>query len=114
MPLFYGAACGYHLFGFASSTLVGLVRCNREISAASIREGLSMPAVPITSREQYIKAIEVLTRLGGTWQGVGRKERYLLVSEAQYNALVEAKVVAPQDTEEDPPRGKKSPKNAKF
>ena len=52
-----------------------------------------MPAVPIKSREQYVKAIGVLTRVGGTWQGVGSKERFLLVTEAQYKALVEAKVV---------------------
>jgi hypothetical protein len=54
-----------------------------------------MPAVPITSSEQYEKAIEVLTRIGGTWQGVGQQERFLLVSEAQYRALVEANVTAP-------------------
>ena len=35
------------------------------------REEEAMPAVPITSDEQYEKAIEVLTREGGTWQGVG-------------------------------------------
>jgi hypothetical protein len=52
-----------------------------------------MPAVPITSKEQYEKAIDVLTRVGGTWQGVGQKERFLLVSEAQYKALLEAHVV---------------------
>ncbi|HYT94606.1 MAG TPA: hypothetical protein VEL76_38175 [Gemmataceae bacterium] len=57
-----------------------------------------MPAVPITSRDQYERAIEVLTSVGGTWQGVGREERYLLVTEAQYKALVEAKVVVPEDT----------------
>jgi hypothetical protein len=41
-----------------------------------------MPAVPIKSREQYIKAIEVLDRVGGTWHGVGDEERYLLVTPA--------------------------------
>jgi hypothetical protein len=70
-----------------------------------------MPAVPITSREQYIKAIEVLTRMGGTWQGVGFEEKFLLVSEAQYKALVEAKVVSHSDPEKDQKRGKKSRKN---
>ena len=71
-----------------------------------------MPAVPIKSREQYIKAIEVLDHVGGTWHGVGRKEWFLLVTEAQYKALVEAKVI-PQDTEKDSKRGKNSRKNAK-
>jgi hypothetical protein len=67
----------------------------------------------MTSREQYIKAIEVLTRVGGTWQGVGFEERFLLVSEAQYKALVEAKVVIPKATEKGPDNGKKSRKRAK-
>ena len=52
-----------------------------------------MPAVPITSSEQYEKALEVLDRVGGTFQGVGFKERFLLVTEAQYKALVEANPV---------------------
>jgi hypothetical protein len=67
-----------------------------------------MPAVPIKNREQYIKAIEVLDRVGGTWQGVGQEEWFLLVSPAQYNALLEAKVVAPENTKKDSIRGKKS------
>jgi hypothetical protein len=56
-----------------------------------------MPAVRITSNKQYEKAIEVLDRVGGTWQGVGQDERFLLVSPRQYAALVRAKVVTPQD-----------------
>jgi hypothetical protein len=51
-----------------------------------------MPAVRMTSRKQYIKAIKVLDRVGGTYQGVGFEEKYLLVNEAQYKALVEAGV----------------------
>src|SRR5438874_538474 len=62
---------------------------------------MPMPAVPITSREQYQNAIEVLTRVGGTWQGVGFEEWVLLVTEAQYNALVAAKVTTPADTIEE-------------
>jgi hypothetical protein len=74
-----------------------------------------MPAVHITSPEQYEKAIEVLTRLGGSWQGVGQKEdeRYLLVSEAQYKALVKAKVTAPKETKTGSKRGKNSSKRTK-
>jgi hypothetical protein len=75
------------------------------------REGMPMPAVPMTSPEQYEKALEVLTRVGGTFQGVGRKERFLLVSEAQYEALVEAGVVLPGDTKKDQKRGKRARKN---
>jgi hypothetical protein len=56
-----------------------------------------MPAVPITSDEQYEKAIGVLTEVGGTWQGVGHKDIYLLVSPRQYEALVQANVVSAND-----------------
>lgn len=72
-----------------------------------------MPAVPITSREQYIKAIEVLDRVGGTWQGVGFEEKYLLVSPRQYEALVEAKVVTLEATDKEPKRGKRARKPPK-
>ena len=65
-----------------------------------------MPAVPIKNREQYIKAIEVLDRVGGTWQGVGQDEWCLLVTLAQYEALVQASVVNPEDTNKDSKRGK--------
>jgi hypothetical protein len=64
-------------------------------------EGLTMPAVRITSDKQYEKAIEVLTRVGGTWQGVGFEERYLLVSGVQYTALLEAGVAIPSEQEKD-------------
>jgi hypothetical protein len=69
-----------------------------------------MPVVPITSRQQYVKATEVLDRVGGTYQGIGQKEWFLVVSQAQYDALVEAKVVVPQDNEKEPKRGKNSRK----
>lgn len=69
-----------------------------------------MPAVPITSSEQYERALEVLDRVGGTFQGVGQKEWFLLVTEAQYKALREAKVIAPEDSEKGPKRGKNSRK----
>ncbi len=72
-----------------------------------------MPAVPITSDEQYEKALEVLTRVGGTFQGVGFEEWVLLVTEAQYKALVEAGVVHPSDTKQNPKGQKKAPKNGR-
>jgi hypothetical protein len=65
-----------------------------------------MPAVRITSAKQYERAIKVLDRVGGTWQGVGFTERFLVVSPRQYEALVAAKVVTPQDPKKGPPRGK--------
>jgi hypothetical protein len=74
---------------------------------------MAMPAVPITSNEMYERAIEVLTRVGGTWQGVGMTERFLLVSPRQYDALVEAKVVIPEDTDKDSQRGKNPRKTRK-
>jgi hypothetical protein len=72
-----------------------------------------MPAVPIKNREQYIKAIEVLDRVGGTWQGVGQTEWHLLVTPAQYKALVEANVVPAPETPRDAKDGKNSRKAAK-
>jgi len=72
-----------------------------------------MPTVPITSDEQYEKALEVLTRVGGTFQGVGFEDKFLLVSGAQYQALVEAQVVTPDNIEKDPKRGKNSRKTGK-
>jgi hypothetical protein len=64
----------------------------------------------MTSREQYLKAIEVLDRVGGMYQGVGRDEMSLLVNEAQYKALVEAGVVNSNETKQDQRSGKKSRK----
>lgn len=72
-----------------------------------------MPAVPITSKKQYEKAIEVLDRVGGTWQGVGFTEKYLLVSPRQYEALVEAGVVTPENPKKDSKRGKTATKPPK-
>ncbi len=72
-----------------------------------------MPAVPIKNREQYIKALEVLDRVGGTWHGVGQEQWSLLVTEAQYKALVEAAVVIPEGTRKDSKGGKNSRTRAK-
>lgn len=72
-----------------------------------------MPAVPIKNGEQYIKALEVLDRVGGTWHGVGDQERYLLVTLAQYQALVEANVVIPEDSKKDSKHGKNSRRRPK-
>ena len=52
-----------------------------------------MPTIPIRNEEEYCKIIEVLDRVGGTWHGVGDKERFFLVTSKQYQALVDAKVV---------------------
>jgi hypothetical protein len=71
-----------------------------------------MPAVPMTSPEQYEKAIEVLTRLGGVWQGVGQEEQYLVLSDRQCKALIEANVITPNDIVTRIPRGKNSRKTA--
>ncbi|MBI3822828.1 MAG: hypothetical protein HY289_09135 [Planctomycetes bacterium] len=73
-----------------------------------------MPAVRMTSREQYVKAIGVLTRVGGTWQGVGDEvEPSLLVNPKQYQALVDAGVVAAESNGKEPSRGKKSRKGTR-
>jgi len=64
--------------------------------------------------KQYAKALGVLSRVGGTFQGVGQDERFLLVTPAQYEALVQAKVVAPENGAEEQARGKKSKQKAKL
>ncbi len=69
-----------------------------------------MPAIAITSAKQYEKALEVLDRVGGTFQGVGQKEWFLLVTQAQYEALLEAKVITPEDSKKSLKRGKNSRK----
>ena len=73
-----------------------------------------MPRVQMKDLKQYAKALGVLSRVGGTFQGVGQDEWFLLVTDAQYEALVEAKVIAPQNGVEEQPRGKKSKSKAKL
>jgi hypothetical protein len=65
-----------------------------------------MPAIEIDSREQFSKALKVLTEVGGTFHGVGQEKKSLLVTEAQYRALVAAGVVKKDGTKE-PTLGKK-------
>ena len=67
-----------------------------------------MPAVRINNQAEYAKIIQVLDRVGGTWQGVNRDGLCLLVTPTQYRALVEAEVLPPQDANQDSSRGKKS------
>jgi hypothetical protein len=65
-------------------------------------------AVHIRSKERYIKALGVLDNVGGTWQGIGTSaDPVLLLTDAQYNALVEAGVV-PANDKEVTARGKKA------
>jgi hypothetical protein len=77
------------------------------------QEETAMPAVSITSSEQYEKAIEVLTRLGGVWQGVGQEEQFLIVSERQCKALIEANVTTPEQVVTRITSGKRTRKTAK-
>jgi hypothetical protein len=65
-----------------------------------------MPAIEIESPEQYKKAWDVLIQVGGTFHGVGGEKRTLLVTEAQYDALVAAGVVKKNGTK-DRSRGQK-------
>jgi hypothetical protein len=65
-------------------------------------------AVHIRSKEQYIQALEVLDKVGGTWHGVGTSsDPVMLLTDAQYNALLEAGVV-PANDREVKTRGKKT------
>lgn len=66
-------------------------------------------AVHIHSREQEIEALRVLNKVGGTWRGIGTSsDPIMLLTDAQYNALVEAGVVSANDKEVKG-RGKKAP-----
>ena len=65
-------------------------------------------AVHIQSKEQEIQALRVLDKVGGTWQGIGTSsDPVMLLTDAQYNALVEAGVVPANDNEVKG-RGKKA------
>jgi len=66
-------------------------------------------AVSIQSREQHIHALDVLDRVGGTWQAVGTSAApVFLLTDAQYDALIQAGVVR-TNGQEDQARGKKAP-----
>jgi hypothetical protein len=65
-----------------------------------------MPAIEIESPGQYKRAWEVLIKVGGTFHGVGQEKRTLLVTRAQYEALITAGVVKRNSTEAQG-RGKK-------
>ncbi len=65
-------------------------------------------ALHIHSKEQYIQALRVLDKVAGTWQGIGPSSApVLLLTDAQYKALVEAGVVQSNDKEVKA-RGKKA------
>jgi hypothetical protein len=70
-----------------------------------------MPAVEIDSPEQFSKALNVLTQVGGTFHGVGQEKKTLLVTEAQYRALVAAGVVKKNGTKERSRGQKKAPRD---
>jgi hypothetical protein len=66
-------------------------------------------AVHIQSREKRIQALRVLDKVGGTWQGIGTSDDPIyLLTDTQYNALVEAGVISANDKEVKA-RGKKTP-----
>ncbi len=69
----------------------------------------SMRRVQFKNWSDYEKAFDVLIDVGGTF--LGRPEQVLEVTEAQYQALVAAKVVTPDGTEA-PTRGTKAKKRA--
>jgi hypothetical protein len=65
-------------------------------------------ALHIQSKEQYMRVLEVLNHVSGWWRGIGPSSApVLLLTDAQYNALVEAGVVPPDDKEVKS-RGKKA------
>jgi len=57
-------------------------------------------AVRIRGKEQQIKALRVLDKVGGTWQGIGTSsDPVYLLTDALYNALVQAGVIPANDKE---------------
>jgi len=65
-------------------------------------------AIHIHSREQYIEALRVLNKVPGTWRGIGPStDPVLLLTDAQYNALLFAGVITSNDKKAQP-RGKKA------
>jgi hypothetical protein len=65
-------------------------------------------AIHIRSREQYLQALRVLDKVKGTWRGIGpSSDPVLLLTEAQYKALLKAGVVLSNDKKVQP-RGKKA------
>ena len=73
-----------------------------------------MPAIAIKSPEQYKRALDVLVQVGGTFQGVGGEKRTLLVTEAQYEAMVAAGVVIQNGTKDRSRGQKKSQRDRVF
>jgi hypothetical protein len=68
-------------------------------------------ALHIRSQEQYIQALRVLNKVEGTWRGIGPSSApVLLLTDAQYQALLEAGVVPANDKndKEVQGRGKKA------
>jgi hypothetical protein len=68
-----------------------------------------MRRVQIADWSDYEKAFDVLIEVGGTF--LSRPEQVLVVTEAQYQALVAARVV-PADGREAQTRGTKAKKSA--
>jgi hypothetical protein len=76
--------------------------------ASSLEEMEMGHAVRIYSKDQYIRALRVLDKLGGTWQGTGTSSApVLLLTDTQYKALLQEGIV-PADDKEVKSRGKKA------
>jgi len=56
-----------------------------------------MRVLQIDDWDKYVQAFNVLIRVGGTFQG--RPEQVLVVTDAQYEAMIAAKVVTANGTE---------------
>lgn len=56
-----------------------------------------MRRVQIKDWSDYVKAVDVLIRVGGTF--LGRPTQVLIVTDEQYQELVDAKVVSPNGKE---------------
>ena len=70
-----------------------------------------MRVVHIENWDKYVRAFDVLIKVGGTFQG--RPDQVLLLTDAQYQALVAAKLVTPNGAEAQS-RGTKATKRTNL
>jgi hypothetical protein len=71
-----------------------------------------MPAIPVPNFEVYSKIIQVLDRVGGSWQWRGEEELRVVVSPRQYRALLEAEAISPNGNDKESEHGKETRKTS--
>jgi hypothetical protein len=65
-----------------------------------------MPIVQFKNKKKFVKALEVLVRTGGTFQG--RPDNVFIVGPRHYGALVQAGLIDPQQVSQEKRGAKKN------